>query len=128
MRLPASFPSDALHSISSQKLSPSIMANTDVPYLQGLWKAGCSVVENKKRPPLRARIPIQHPAVIDLSPEDFWKNHLINVELSSASPEITQVKAVTLVVGSLDRDRVGKHSCALYLLLCDLLTVKVGMF
>jgi hypothetical protein len=96
------------------------MANIVVPYLQGLWKSGYSPplalndktkLLNRQRPPLRDRIPIQHPQVIDLSPDEFWRKHLPAVLTRSTGA--AELATVALITGSLDRDRVDGYSCAL---------------
>jgi hypothetical protein len=93
------------------------MANV-VPYLQGLWKLDHSPLParpcnksliNCQRPPLRDRIPIQHPEVIDLPPDEFWRKHLLAVQ----GIDDLELATVTVITGSLDRDRVHGYSCAL---------------
>jgi hypothetical protein len=72
---------------------------------------------NVSRTTLRTRIHIRNPDVVDLPSPEFWSRHLQTVKLSeSANLEgtVTELATVTLVTGSLDRDRVDEKSCALY--------------
>lgn len=82
------------------------------------------------RATLGEQIHIGDPDVVDLSLPEFWSRHLQIVKASestnsnsSANSEGTSAAAaaaaaglvtVTLVMGSLDRDRVDEKTCALY--------------
>src|SRR5438477_12529977 len=91
-----------------------------VNYIQGLWKEPRSK-PNKKivtgKSPLRHKIQIPDPEVVDLSPKKFWAKHLLQLSSSSngdGNTDNSNATGVTLVMGSLDRDRVDGKSCALY--------------
>lgn len=63
------------------------------------------------RPPLRASINIKSPSVCDFSIQHFWMKHK---EAVSHSADKHQINLVTVVAGSLSRDRIGDKSCVLY--------------
>jgi hypothetical protein len=96
------------------------MSSIDVRYAQGLWKISPStdivttkpnVVSPTHPPPLRNEIAIKHPGVQDIPPRTFWSLHKT---LLSNHSNFTDINTVTLITGSLDRDRIGERSCALY--------------
>ena len=68
-------------------------------------------VSSHPRPPLRASINIKSPSVCDFSVQHFWMTHK---EAVSHSADKHQIDLVTVLAGSLSRDRIGDKSCVLY--------------
>jgi hypothetical protein len=81
------------------------MAQVNMNYIQALWKLPLPISKgstSRERPPLRQEISIQNTAVIDLSPQQYW----ITVPRNGVT--------VTVIMGSLLRDRIAEKSCVLY--------------
>jgi hypothetical protein len=78
------------------------VSNIQVPYTQGLWKPGYT--PHRLRPVLHKQIHLDNNAC-DLSPDTYWSTHAAKAH-SHVSPDFT---AVTLVMGSLDCDRVNEN-------------------
>jgi hypothetical protein len=63
---------------------------------------------SKASPPLRTRIGVKCSAVLDISPQDYWRKHKAMVSAARAD----HIVSVTLLPGSLIRDRIEEKSCA----------------
>ena len=96
----------------------------DVPYTQGLWILSstawqCVRKATEDDQPLRTQLNIQNDKVLDIPPEDFW-----NETLTSANP---LYEPVTLIVGSIDRDKYDQKSSVLYSFLMSIILILVNI-
>ena len=92
------------------------MAQDNIPYTQGLWIISPTAWQNIRKPsnkektrPLQIQLKIENNEVLDISAANFW-----NKTLTKVNP---LYELITLIIGSLDRDKYDQKSCVLYIII-----------
>ena len=132
-------------------------SSSKVPSTQGLWKISSStfrdhdsffsnieirnrpidvgkhngslskVSSKSARPPFRSQIGIKCPDVEDISFQAFWTKHKYMLS-TEAGQHPGDIVSVTVIAGSLSRDRIEEKSCASYDILCYPRTDNLTLF